>query len=449
MKAIHAGDGSKSVKKPGEVYLATERLTKLFAGVDGVLLVNDAYACLRGEDIRELLEACGATRSLHSVPVECHLSWGERTEIRRTQGLERSKWERQIDDNTLRGLDALLSLLPSVGPAERLRRSALLWEALADVESRRGPRTFEVEYTWGYSHETKTATFDAAFVKQLQEREWVPDADGNLLAPELVVFDTLGWKPNSFLLSKIRFKPPIVDQLAMEMGFEPGVLDLLKKHGITSVADLVERLGVEEEPTSHNRANPAAVDDALKRLLGDTSSATPPVPDPAGADPMPAGGGSRTPGSAGGRPFISYVGTHLSGEDSDPDDLEQAARMALEAKAIKFILSVEPGWQRAPTHNPGFDLYKSGPDEQPTQWCEVKAMTGSLTDRPVGVSRTQFDCARAHSSAYWLYVVERAGTDRARILRIQDPAGNARTFTFDHGWLDIAELHSEEEHRED
>ena len=72
-----------------------------------------------------------------------------------------------------------------------------------------------------------------------------------------------------------------------------------------------------------------------------------------------------------------------------------------------------------------------------------------MTDRPVGLSRTQFDCARMHGDAYWLYVVERAGMDSARIVRIQDPAGNVRTFTFDHGWLDIAELDSEEKHRED
>ena len=123
--------------------------------------------------------------------------------------------------------------------------------------------------------------------------------------------------------------------------------------------------------------------------------------------------------------------------------------MALEAKAIEFILSRETRWQRTPTHNPGFDLYKMGLDAQPKRWCEVKAMTGSLTDRPVGLSRTQFDCALEHGDAYWLYVVEQAGTDRARIVRIQDPAGNARTFTFDHGWLDIAELDSEEEYRED
>ena len=121
--------GPNRVKKPGEVYLATERLMDLFASVDGVLLVNDAYACLRGEDIRELLEACGATRSLQPVPVECHLSWEQLTKIRRTQGLERLTWERRIDDKTLRGLDALLGLLPSVGPAERRQRSALLWEA--------------------------------------------------------------------------------------------------------------------------------------------------------------------------------------------------------------------------------------------------------------------------------------------------------------------------------
>lgn len=72
-------------------------------------------------------------------------------------------------------------------------------------------------------------------------------------------------------------------------------------------------------------------------------------------------------------------------------------------------------------------------------------MTGSLRDRPVGLSHTQFDCAREHGKDYWLYVVERAGAKDARIVRIQDPAGKARTFTFDHGWLDIAAVDAEQE----
>ena len=113
--------------------------------------------------------------------------------------------------------------------------------------------------------------------------------------------------------------------------------------------------------------------------------------------------------------------------------------MALEQKAIDFILSTEPDWRRTPTHNPGFDLYQGDELAAATHWCEVKAMTGSLADRPVGLSRKQFECAREHGAGYWLYVVERAGTEEARIVRIQDPAGKARTFTFDHGWLNVSE----------
>jgi hypothetical protein len=115
--------------------------------------------------------------------------------------------------------------------------------------------------------------------------------------------------------------------------------------------------------------------------------------------------------------------------------------MALEEKAIRLILAREPQLRRTPMHNPGYDLFEPGEDDQPARWIEVKAMTGGLDDRPVGLSRKQFECAREHGEAYWLYVVERAGEDHsARIVRIQDPAGKARTFTFDRGWMDVAKV---------
>src|SRR5262249_669936 len=60
--AVDAANGSKWVCAPSELYIATERLKELFAGVQGVLLVDDSYPCLHGEDVRELLEASGATR---------------------------------------------------------------------------------------------------------------------------------------------------------------------------------------------------------------------------------------------------------------------------------------------------------------------------------------------------------------------------------------------------
>ena len=113
--------------------------------------------------------------------------------------------------------------------------------------------------------------------------------------------------------------------------------------------------------------------------------------------------------------------------------------MQIEGSAIDLIIGLEPALCRTPEGNPGFDLFEADSGGKQIRWVEVKSMTGTLEDRPVGLSRTQFDCAREKGDAYWLYVVERA-TDpaQARVLRIQNPVGHARTFTFDHGWSEIA-----------
>ena len=114
--------------------------------------------------------------------------------------------------------------------------------------------------------------------------------------------------------------------------------------------------------------------------------------------------------------------------------------MRLEADAIDLIREREPDLQKTEPGNPGYDLFRPGSEGKPVQWIEVKAMTRGLAYRPVTLSRTQFECARRHGEAYWLYVVEYAGDQqRARIVRIPNPAGNARTFTFDHGWEAIAQ----------
>jgi len=114
--------------------------------------------------------------------------------------------------------------------------------------------------------------------------------------------------------------------------------------------------------------------------------------------------------------------------------------MELESKAIDLILLKELRWERTPTHNPGYDLYEPDGNDAPIRWCEVKAMTGTMEQRPVGLSHAQFKHAQEYGECYWLYVVEHAGADDARVLRIQDPAGKARTFTFDHGWIAVADI---------
>ncbi|WP_343725194.1 sacsin N-terminal ATP-binding-like domain-containing protein [Herbaspirillum huttiense] len=485
---VDTGDGKAYVAKPGDIYIATDRLQQLFAGVPGILIVDNEYDCLRGEDIRDLLVSCGASRYLMPQATQSGLRHSEKAQIRKEAGLERASWESQPEDFTLRGLTQLLQFLPMLKPEEATTRVKVLWEALTDLEAR-GTAAFYGSYKWGYSHETKTARFDATFIRTLNQVAWVPNGDGKLVTPELVVFDTLGWKPNPFLLTKIAFKPPIIDQLAKEAGIDPAILDLLRRDPAI-VAELASRLSASptQEPKPSTDAEPEAsppsdgdVYNGAKDLYGDDMPDIPSgTPDPDGGDGVghsgqgrtgtatprgsgqdnggahgasggygaPGGKGSgngsghgkRTAGQTGARPFISYVGSHPNDDGPDPDGLGQAARMQIEGHAIDLIISLEPTLCRTPDGTPGFDLYEADSSGRQIRWVEVKSMTGSLEDRPVGLSHTQFDYAREKGNAYWLYVVEHA-TDpaQARVLRIQNPVGQSRTFTFDHGWSEIAQ----------
>lgn len=488
LMVVDTGDGSEYVAKPGDVYLATDRLKQLFAGVPDILIVDDSYTCLRGESMRELLEACGAIRCPRPVDAPNALTHDQRLELRKQAGHEETSYRQdRIEDWTLRGFDELVKTLPALDRDECIKRARLIWEGLGDLEERRGRGIFEGTYSWSHYGSYKTE-FPSAFLRHLNTASWVPDANGDLQPPSFVVFDTLGWKTNPFLLTKIAFKPPIIEQLAKEAGIDPAILDLLKKHGITSEAELRSRLGITEpppEPEDSKEPEPPTGDDVYddaKDLWGDLPDIPPGTPDPNGGDDIRTGGagtsrdgragggdnsrgggqgtggspggagrtgerdgtgggspGKRSPGHAGGRPFISYVGTHPNEEDPDLDGLDQAARMQIEELAIQQIIKVEPRLNRTPAFNPGYDLYEKNGGGEPVRWVEVKAMTGCLNDRPVGLSHTQFECARQHGPAYWLYVVEYASSpEKARILRIQDPVAHACTFTFDHGWANIA-----------
>jgi len=481
LAALDAGTGNHKLATPPQVYIASERLKLLFDGVPGVLLVDDGYDCLRGEPVRNLLDACGAARYLERVAVQTKFTWQRLAEMRKEAGWARNTGTESIEDYTLRGLEELLATITKLGAIGAAGKVKLFWEALCDLQDQRGTRIFYGIHHWYFSS-PRSADFEAAFVRRLNEANWVPGQDGVLHLPEYMLFADTGWKENQFLLSKIRFKPPIIETLAREAGIEPGVLDLLKRLGLTSEAGLRTRLGMKEEPPQpEGKPSTESAEDALKKLLGDAPKPTPPIPDPAGPEPNgaggtgtgasasmgggsgvrgasgphaagSAGGGGKAAGSGGGghthkpgtsgtRPFFSYLGTHPDEEVPDPDGLDHQARLALEEKAIAIILTREPALLRTPTNNPGFDLVEPGPDGKPVRWIEVKAMTGDLQNRPVGVSRTQLESAREHGDRYWLYVVERAGsTDEARLVRIHDPAGKARTFTFDRGWLSVAEV---------
>ena len=436
VRAVDAGNGSHHFVRPYDAYQATQRLKGLFAGVPGVLVVDDSKDYLRGERVRSLLEATRCPLYLVPSPTEPALTGREKADLRRAVGFEKITREIAVDDSTLRGLIPLLEMIKRLNRDEAAVRTALLWEALCDVQDRRGIGAFAGEYRWMRFTERR-AVFDASFVRLLNDTCWVPDESGLLQRPRDVVFESTGWEANPFLLTKIGFKSPLIDKLAREAGIEPGVLTLLAEFGLTRVEELTEQLRRGGLIDGSNGKEAISREEGPPRgPLGKVPEPTSPVTE----QPTPHGTG-RVPYS-GGRKFISYVALNSDEAEADPDGVTRQERIDLEDKAIRLILESEPGLKRTPTNNPGFDVAELGADGKPVKWVEVKAMNGTLKDRPVGLTRTQFECARTHGRAFWLYVVENAAApEQARVLRIQDPVGNAGTYTFDHGWIAVARIH--------
>lgn len=467
--AIDPGSGAEIHAEPENVYINTERLRELFSGVPGVLLVDNDYDCLRGEPVRELLESCGATRYPQPVQIPSNLSWQDRHNLRVSAGTADYSNESPPEDFSLRGLNELLETLPKLNAEERSNKAALLWQSLIDLRDRRGNLPFRGTYKWFYFHQRST-TFDAAFVRTLNEREWVPSENGKLRRPGDVSFEMLGWKPDHFLLERIKFKPAAIDRLAKEVGIDPGVLDLLKQQGLTGLKELMARLGIKDSspaenndgtdntppPPNYEGSGEGEEDDGSPSegdgTDGEYGSGTGSgggngsgrgkgKPSEGDGDKKPRGSDeSSKKGKSGGRDkFVSYVAVTNEDDEDDPDNLTSEARMALEEKAIAFILEGDPSLERTPAGNEGFDLFESDESGHTIRLVEVKSMTCAFTDRPVGLSRSQFEHAQEHGEAYWLYVVENADADNRRIIKIQDPAGKARTFTFDQGWINAAE----------
>ena len=250
IRTVDAGDGSKSYRKPGDVYPATKGLKELFHGVAGVLLVDDSHECLRGEKIRELLLKCGVEERLRPIQAS-DLSRDERTRLRAKSGNRTLGRYEEVTDWQLLGIENLLETQRSLPPDEKIKKAKLLWRELGNVE----PSAFTGVYKWTYYGDHRQDIDPSSFVRQLNRTAWIPCANGDLKRPEFVVFGDLNWPSDPFLESKIRFKPRVVDELAREAGIEPKAIDFLRERGITA-DQLRERFG--GKPTSANGASKVA-----------------------------------------------------------------------------------------------------------------------------------------------------------------------------------------------
>lgn len=454
------GQGKRFWTMPSNAYLASANMKSLFNGVSGVLLVNDEVECLRGEGVRILLRRLGASSTLDTFSVN-NLTASERSQLREGRG-----YDGQVIDRDVRGLEQLLDHIPTLPFDEAVQRCRMLWDALRDLVRESRESVLYGTYHWSH-YGPKSKQIKSYFVRRLRGSAWIPSEDGTFRKPLDSVFELIpgGWPENAALQKALGFKPHIREQLAKEYGLEPEVLDFLAKKGLKTLVQIMEKYGPEVEndtvhqspisiseapgTTARSVANSGTSEGGSSVTVGNASTAfsgthsgnSVKKSQGSSANNENSLGQAYRPNSHAGRTeFFSYVKTHPVDVDedefSDSQTLEQ--RMSVEASAIDHILKLEPELQRTPPFNKGFDLFENDSDGNTQRWVEVKAMVGTLTNHPVGMSKAQFEMAQQKGYQYWLYIVEQATSEVPRILKIQDPAGNARTFTFDEGWREIA-----------
>jgi hypothetical protein len=460
-------EGNKDWLTPFHCYLPTERLKQLFEGVPDIDFVDDSVAGLQGESMRNILIACGSERYLDTVPPRGKLSSDERYHLRQRYGDTGCSGSESEDDRTLHGLDGILKRIAELRFDEACARSQLLWDALADVVQDKRQGVVTATYSWFY-YSTRSMSLDAAFIRTLKKSAWIPTPEGKLATPDEVVFEHIEppWEPDAVLQSALKFRPSALAQLAEATGLNLDVLSRIKKSGLSD-EEVLQRLGLviggedDEEGDSNNQDDNSnrgdeggdAGDSGASAGSGDQGEGA-----GAGGGGSSNAGGSRSGGTgsssgaggsssstsknshAGRREFFSYLKTHpVEVEDDEFSDSEtHVERMGVEKIAIDHILTLEPDLKRTTAGNKGYDLFGTDADGHTNRWIEVKAMVGTLANHPVGMSKAQFEMAMEKGYRYWLYIVENATSEEPRILKIQDPAGNARTFTFDEGWREIA-----------
>lgn len=453
VKAVDAGTGEIKFLKPGLVYRRTNRLAAVFAGIEGVWMVDNQIAGLRGEAARDLLQACGALDVLRTTASGQALSWDEKRALRQKRAASAYTYERFEGDADCIELGSVLAAIETEVANDARERAVQLWALLRDTLRDRRESYFQATYHWSFSKRSWSIDFPAAWVRRLRDANWIPDEHGKFRRPSEIcisqVCDEFADLPSAFLTEILGYRAEAIKELAEMEGIDLEALNLLKRHGLSAeglrkLLEETDESGDTDEDSrgSDGKNDGLAEDETVENETGSSESKGGTGLGGLGKGGHGFGGGKGKQGEAKGtgtqrKNFQTYVGV----ESDDPEQCEGLSRderLALEEVAIQFILGGEPNLKRTPTNNPGFDLYEGKSMDSATRYVEVKALRGEW-NRPVTMSKTQFQFAEVMHEKYSLYVVEWVGVSaKMRLHRVSDPAGAAKYFCFDEGWREIA-----------
>lgn len=150
--------------------------------------------------------------------------------------------------------------------------------------------------------------------------------------------------------------------------------------------------------------------------------------------------GSRSRGGKQGE-YVTYV-VHEREEDQPSDD-DDGRRRLIEEAGVRLAVAFEEDHFRyprvMPPGNPGYDIESADGSGEIERYIEVKATSEDWREAGVKLTAREYDTARELRENYWLYVVERADHDDARLYRIQDPASLVNRYVYNGGWRALAE----------
>ena len=429
---------------PRDVYFPTDELQQYFRGNAAIwFLAEECPETIDTADFRTMLETIGVNQQPRLIRVRPDFNHTELSRLRGNGGITA---EHKLVDYKMEGLEFFLDQLPAATPDDQACQSLLLWNILLQFEDQQ--EDFSGLYIWQY-YSQRQARFDAAFLNMLRNRAWLPGPDRNLRRPTELSLDTL---PESFtraewLAAKLQMQPPILSQLAREVGVKAEDLSLALAHP-QAFAAFIETLREPPKPVPGTTGGDANSADETPQLPnGEPVTGTQhnidhrnqPPGSQSGIGPQTNGLGDHAQQSR----LLTYVAPPGSTIGSTSEHAEEHARkQQLADLAVKYVIQYEKNHRRVPDekrpNNKGFDVTSVDPVSGQTRFIEVKATRQNWGAQGVGLTHPEFTTGEALGESYWLYVVERADAPDAHLYLIPNPARQVGEFLFDSGWRGLA-----------
>jgi hypothetical protein len=138
-----------------------------------------------------------------------------------------------------------------------------------------------------------------------------------------------------------------------------------------------------------------------------------------------------------------------SGLEVDPqksvEELPESEARKIDTAGMAKVMAYERQHERSPKdmnevapNHPGYDVESIDKQTGKVRYIEVKSLRNKWTKRGVCMSSRQFEEGNIRQDDFWLYVVEEAETDAAKVITIQNPVGWVGEFYYDDSWRQLA-----------